>query len=265
MLKTLYKGAFVAAMGLALSAGQAFGLDIATQDFNGLASNGTFVSDSFPVSTVGAQLTNSGANNSGGAGIDFGSFYTDTRGNLGPRATDLGSDSSDFIGVNSFAGSNAPDVAPDNTAVSSGSEHNFQFNDTDGQIDLIFEPVDISGFTDVQFSLNYWIASTAYEADDVFKIVLSDENTNSVTVQNWSEPQLEANTSADDGSANWGSLSFNVSTSSLTGNLITATVTVDNNSGSENIFIDNVAFTGVPEPASLALLAMGGLALIRRR
>ena len=133
---------------------------IAEQDFNALDDSGSQTFDSL---VDGSLLTNAGSSNSAD-GLDFTSTFYDTRGANGPVSPT--SDSSDFIGVNSFAGSNSPDVAADGAAVSSGTEHNFEFNDTDGRVELVFEPVDVSGTTGRVLTLDYWVADTGYESDD---------------------------------------------------------------------------------------------------
>jgi len=213
---------------------------IASQDFNLLDSSGTFTTDSFPVGSTEALLTNDSASNVGGPGLDFQTFWSDTRGNEGPLS---GSESGDFIGVNSFAGSNAPDVSADGTPVAAGSEQNFEFNDGDGRLDLVFEPVDISGFSNRILSFDYWINSTGYESSDRFSAVLSD-GTTEVSLFDFGEVELEGNSAADDGTANWTPFTVDLEpliTSGL-GETLTLTISVDTNAGSENIFIDNVAF-----------------------
>ncbi|ASC70997.1 hypothetical protein XM38_019460 [Halomicronema hongdechloris C2206] len=57
---------------------------IASQDFNILDSSGTFTTDSFPSGSIDALLTNASSSNVGGPGLDFQTFWTDTRGNEGP-------------------------------------------------------------------------------------------------------------------------------------------------------------------------------------
>ena len=181
-------------------------------------------------------------------------------------------DSSDYIGVNDYSGTNSPDVAADGTAVASGSEQNFEFSDGDGQLDLVFETVDVSGYTDRTFSLDYWIYDTGYESTDLFSITLSDGAGSSYTALSFSETDLESNVSADDGTANWNHFSLDledlIATYGLGEDLI-LTISVDTNAGSENIFIDNVAVEGspVPVPAAVWLLGSGllGLIGIRRR
>lgn len=50
-----------------------------------------------------------------------------------------------------------------------------------------------------------------------------------------------------------------------TGSTLDLRLSVSLNSGSEEFAVDNFSVTGVPEPGSLALLALGGLLITRRR
>ena len=259
---TLFGGAAV----LALAAGSAFGqTTVASQNFNALDDSGTFTSDSFPIGSVDQPLTNSGSFNSGGAGLDFATSWTDTNGNAGPLDPST-EGSGDFIGVNSFAGSNSPDVGPTGAAVLSGSEHNFEFNDADGQLNLVFEAVDMGIYTtNATVSFNYWFNDTGYEVGDYFTATLGD-GVNSLSLANWDDVAIEARVSADDGSNNWGLVSVgSLESSGLDLSNLILTFNVAQNSGTENMFIDEVKFTGVPAPGAVALLGMGGLVAARRR
>ena len=240
-------------------AGSALAVEIASQDFNGLDDSGTFTLDAF----VGSgTLTNSGASNAGGGGMDFVTNWFETRGTTGPND---GNEGSDFIGVNSFSGNNSPDVGPTGVAVASGVEHNYEFNDGDGRLELTFAAVDASGYTDVEVSFNYWITDTTWESNDFFSATLSD-GVGSVSIFNWGELSLEANVSPDDGSNNWGLMSIsNVETLGLDMSNLILTISVDNNSGAENIFVDSISINGIPSPGAFALLGVAGLAGLRRR
>ena len=215
---------------------------IASQNFNNLNSDSTFTDDNFPSGSQDQLLTNESSLNQDGPGINFQTFWTDTRGNKGPLS---GSESGDFIGVNSFSGSNAPNVSPDGTAVSAGVEQNFEFNDGDGRLDLTFAPIDLSGFNNRILSFDYWINETGFESNDAFTATLSDGN-QTTTLLSFSESQLEANTSADDGSANWNTVKFDLESAIASAGLdpsnMALTISADTNSGSENIFVDNVLF-----------------------
>lgn len=262
MKRAMTAGAVVLMLALASPAVQA--VDIAVQDFNALSDAGIPTFDSLP---SGSMLTNSGSMNVGGPGMDFATFWTDTRGEaVGPVTA--ASDTSDFIGVNSFAGSNSPDVSPTGVLVASGVEHNYEFNDGDGRLDLIFEPVDITGFTSVDLSISYWLndGTNNYEPTDAMAISLSDGVMN-VDIINWDDVTMQANRSADDGTANWlTSTLSDIETLGWTNpDSLVLTVSVDTNASAENVFVDDISFTGVPEPATLALLGMGGVLVIRRR
>jgi regulation of enolase protein 1 (concanavalin A-like superfamily) len=213
---------------------------ISSQDFNSLDASNSFTDDEV---SSGSALTNASSFNSTGTGLEaFQTIWVDTRGiGNGPRD---GSESGDFIGVNDFGGGGAPDVGADGTSV--GTNKNFQFNDGDGELQLQFSTVDVSGFTNRALSLNYWINDTGYESNDRFRVVISDGVT-TVTLLDFGEAGLEGNASADNGSANWNNLSINlddvIANNSL-GNNLTIGIYVDTNSGSENVFVDDIAITG---------------------
>ena len=213
---------------------------IAFQDFNGLTGLETLTTDSL---ADGSQLTNPSSFIAGGPGLDFATVWNDTRSEgLGPV---VNSDAGDLIGVSFNSGTDAPDVAADGTPIAEGIEQTFQFNDTDGQTLLVFEPVDLRGFTNRTFSLNYWIGNTGYEGDDSFSVILSDSDT-TLSVLNFGEVELEANVSADDGTANWKTISVDIEPLFGQGldEMPILSIGVDNNAGAENIFVDNIRFEG---------------------
>jgi hypothetical protein len=226
---------------------------IAKQNFNGLDASATFTNDQV---TSGSQLTNASSFNVGGPSLDFTTTWVDTHSTgTGPR---VGGESGDFIGVNSFDGPNAPDVGSDGTSVS--SNFNYAFNDGDGRLDLMFEMVDVSGFSSNFLSLDYWIADTGYESTDLFVISLSGGLTSSVLLS-LGEPELEAQSPDDAGdAAEWNNLTNDIDAPGL-GSILTLTVSADTNASVENLFVDNVVFrgnaAGVPIPATLALIGLG--------
>jgi hypothetical protein len=249
----------------------AFSIIIAEQDFNSLSSAFTSTTDSLP---SGVQLTNAGSKNIGGPGLDFSTTWFDTRGVvLGPVTTT--SDTQDFIGVNSFTGGDAPNVAPGGTAIAAGTEHNFEFNDGDGAVVLNFESVDVSGFTNRTLALDYWINDTGYESSPADQFTISISNGGlGIVLLGFGETELEANASADDGTDNWMSLLVDLdallTSSGLDPTNLILSVAVDTNAATENIFIDNVRFESgaeIPAPAPLLMLALGlaGMAQLNRR
>lgn len=246
------------ALGVAV---RAEGAVIASQNFNSLSDGGTVTTDML---TSGSSLTNSGSQNANPAlGMTFNTTWVDTRGN-GTGPVTASADTSDFIGVNSFSGSNAPNNSPTGTPVASGSEHNFEFNDGDGRLDLTFDPVDTTGFTSRELDLAYWVAPTGFESDDSLVITLSDGITTE-TLLSLGEVGLEAVGGGAEGP--WVLLNVDIDALGL-GPMLTLVVSVDNNSGSENIFVDDIQISGVPEPSTLVLIGLGGLgwlAVGRRR
>lgn len=231
---------------------------IASQDFNALPGTGTSTTDTL---TSGSELTNSGSKNVGGAGLDFRTYFIDTRSTQGPKTPS--NDTSDFVGVNSFAGASAPNVSPGNDAVSEAGDHNFEFNDGDGRLELRFDPVDTTGYTGRTVSLNYWINNDTFEGADALQVILTD-GTTSVTVLNLDATALNSNKSADDGSANWKSLTVDVD-AAITANGLNAAqlrliVAVDTDASAENVFVDNVVFAGAT-PGGGASVSIGDVSI----
>ena len=210
---------------------------IAEQTFNEL-SGSAYTTDSV---TSGGRLSNGGAFNEGGPGLGFETFWFDTRG-VGAGPVVPGNDADDYVGVNTFGGGGAPNVGPSGAPVGD-AERNFQFNDGDGRLELTFAPVDVSDFNNRVLSLDYWINSTSYEADDAFTVTLLDGN-KSVDVLTFGESGLEENASADDRGIGWRNLSVDLEAllEDGLGETLTLTVGVDTNSGAETVFIDNVTF-----------------------
>ncbi len=126
---------------------------IAAQNFNALRAEPT-TTDSF---RIFGYLTNPGATNSGGPGIDFETSWWNPDGTVRGPVVDT-ADGSDQIGVNAFGGTNAPDVAPNGVRVRSGVEHNFVMQDTDGFVELRLEPLDLSGYEDLHVQFSFWVS-----------------------------------------------------------------------------------------------------------
>lgn len=153
----------------------------------------------------------------------------------------------DYLGVTNYS-------SPVNGVVADGS-FMYQIQDTDGTLRLTFDAVDISMYTDVSVSFDYFIDSTGYEDEDnLFAKIVVDGN--DTTILDITGDDLELVAEA------WLNATQNISGNSAQ-LIIEGTAT----SGSEQFFIDNVVFSGtlVPEPASALFLAIGGLFLARRR
>lgn len=254
---------------LAATGGNASGVILGQQNFDTIgpayASNPTPNSDTF----VGSgTLTNLGSMYDGvtpvaGGGMTFHTRWTDTRGNDGPVwAAGPGGDSGDFIGVNNFAGSNAPDTNPSGVAYAPFVQYNYEYSDGDGELSLDFDPVDTTDHTDVTVAFSLWL-SGGFEPTDYLVVVASDNLGNSATLLSLDDVLMSALATPDVTPTVWNNFSF---TPGLPGSQVSLSVRVDTNSGSENVFLDDVSISGtfIPEPASLSLLAIGALAIVRR-
>lgn len=219
---------------------------IASQDFNALA----------PVTTGFAEqvanngtLTNAATQNNGGGGLNFSTNWQDTRAiGTGPSTNGI---ETDFIGINSFAGSGAPDVGPGGTPVAAGVEQNFQFNDCDGRCGVEFEVIDLSGFSNRAFSFKYWIRDTGYEDQDALRAILWD-GSNLEGLITLPVDDLEANASADDGTDNWQMFMVDLEpifAGGFDASNLMLTIQGDLSANDESIFIDDVKFTADNAPS----------------
>ena len=214
------------------------------QNFNGLNDTATETTEN---TSSGSTLTSGSSHDANAAaGMTFSTIWINSRGHVtGPVLTIT--DASDFIGINSDSGVNAPNVGPQGYPVTSKIEQNFIFNDGDGRYELTFDPVDLSGYENQELTLYYWINSTTYELTDFFVITLTD-GLNSLDVLSFGQVELEAARSADDGTPNWNLLRVDVGdlivNSGWDETQIQLIVKADNNGNEENIFVDEIQFNG---------------------
>ena len=169
-------------------------------------------------------------------------------------------DSSDFIGRTGFTGGGSPNsYLPSNLP----AQHGFEFNDGDGITKLQLQNLDTAGATSRSLDFSYWVRATTWEPDDSFKVFLSD-GTTTLTALNLVGTALDGVEVFDTGPpASWTPNSFAIPDSF--GSIFTVSIEVEHNSGSENIFVDEISVKGIPSPGTLALLGMGGLLAGRRR
>jgi hypothetical protein len=142
-----------------------------------------------------------------------------------------------------------------------------------------FGGIDISGLTDLSFSAYFaeddsadgnedWDSTTELLVEAQIDgggygliFAIQNDGTTSNTV-----PQVDINLDGDgEGAVITDALTEYSAAIAGTGNTLDLRITYDMNDGDEDIAIDNVRVTGIPEPASLALLGAGGLMLLGRR
>lgn len=140
-------------------------------------------------------------------------------------------------------------------------------------LELRIDPVDISSATgNVTFSYSFvMMGDSGYESSDVpWTVTLVDNLSNSVTVTNYDTElgieAVRATFAGDVSPTPWRTISYDITAGGvLTGSQITAIFTAHNDGGTENIFLDNIFFTDVPEPATVSLALLGGLLLMPRQ
>ncbi len=161
------------------------------------------------------DLNGASTANINGPGLDFFTRWTLKASPSGPT-TGLDGDMSDAIGVSVRSGFNAPDVSPNGTAISFGTEQYYSVNDGDGIIDLRFDGIDLSGLTNRSLSLSYWVGDAGtYDGTGDFADKLQ------IFLGTFSAPieqvlldlqgaDLDAVKVPDDGSANWTTVTFDL-------------------------------------------------------
>lgn len=141
-----------------------------------------------------------------------------------------------------------------------GGDEMFNAHDPGGPAIWYTPTIDISGYTDLELSIYVYTASNDIgEESNDWRIYYSVDGGSEVLVFD-----------ADDV---WGPVTGEndgipqqtVTASIPTGSELNVWVYTDTRSGVITLAWDDVMVTGVPEPATLGLLAMGGLVLARRR
>lgn len=192
----------------------------------------TLAFTSFEEPATGGQYTDTGdanlahdlVNNPGEASVDFvsvgGEMGFDAR--YVPFATpDVGLTDGDFVGVTNFTG-----------AVGSYTDgtQGYQISDPDGTMVVEFDTIDISGHSNVEVSLDVFIASTGWEdADSLIIYVVVDGIRQDILIGD--EPYLESN------EGSWMTLRKNIS-----GNEAYLVIEGTSNASSEAFYFDNVNF-----------------------
>ena len=163
------------------------------------------------------------------SGDGWGVYYENTRNGAGIAE-------GDYFGVTSYAGA---------VGAFTDGVQGFQMSDVDGMATLVFDAV--AGATGVSFDV--FVDGTGWESDDLIKITVGGETI--------------LDTTGADIDDDFGYLEETWTT--FNGGAGEIRISLDSNSGSEAIFIDNIQWTGVPAPGALALLGLAGLASRRRR
>jgi hypothetical protein len=168
----------------------------------------------------------------------------------GAGDTELG-----FSTTSSPQGEGSPLAA---TYDSTTSALRFRMRNCEGQ--TTFDPVDLRGFEHVAVGIDILIKDTSYEPNDYYRAIL----TNGVETVTLADVQGEALNLLDKGT--FLRYSADIPAGWTTATLVLTSHT-DSSSGAEAVDVDNVFFTGsaVPEPATLALVAIGSVLLARRR
>lgn len=223
----------------------------------GTASAGVLASTSFENAFVGAQYVDTGdasmdhdlINNAGQSDVDFladgvemgyDAYYRNTRGSNG--LTD-----GDFVGATNFTGQ---------VGAFTDGVQGYELSDADGTMGLAFDTV--SG-ANMALDMDIFVNESGWEADDSIHIWVEVDGGTTIDLLNTIGLDID-----DLGiEAAWMTLSVDLSAYSSA----TLYVELENNSGSENLYLDNVVFSGdaIPTPGALALLGLGGLAGSRRR
>jgi len=241
MKYTVTIGAITAASGIALAGGPIN--QLAYTSFE----NG-FVGDQY-VDTGDASMDHDLVNNAGQSWVDFAgsaseigmdAYYRNTR-------NDVGLTDGDFVGFTDFTGT---------VGSFTDGVQGYEMSDADGTMGLAFAAVGSTGFENITMDL--YVQETGWEIDDSIRIWAVVDG--GVEIDLFSTIGQDINDLGIEGS--WMAMDF-----ALTGyTSVQLNIELESNSGSENIYIDNISWNGfIPSPGTVSLFAMGGLAATRRR
>lgn len=180
-------------------------------------------------------------NNTGEASVDFTSvggemgfdaYYFNTQNGTG-LVDDFGSGpTGDFVGVSDFTGT---------VGSFTDGTTGYSFDDIDGKMVVTFDEIDFSNYLTGSISMDIFFASTGWESEDLVRAYIIVDGSE-IDLVNTSGIDIDDLVDADNVSVEdkWTSYSADFAG----GSTVTLVVEVENNSGSEDVYLDNVVITG---------------------
>ncbi len=161
-----------------------------------------------------------------GGELGFRTFYTSTGGEGSTDGDDLG-----VTTKTSLVGTYADGV------------QGYYADDTDGVIDVVFDEVDISGATVLQFRFQYLLNSTGWETEDIITATLEAGDGSTLTVLSLDGDIID-DTGLDPDPHIWHQVVIDAS-ELIAGGTVQLTLRVQTNSGNEEVYFDDIVFEGI--------------------
>lgn len=157
----------------------------------------------------------------------------------------------------------SPVVGVQSFAAALSSPNAYLIQDTDADYELLLDSVDLTDFTSVEVTL-FWRAENPSGNfsgnDDLLIEAIWSDGVSSNSIVLFEEP-TGAKTNIEAGIGLWNEVSTPIPDSAVS---VQVRVVGNTSSDPEQLYIDNVSITGIPEPASLALVSLGLVALTAR-
>ena len=116
-------------------------------------------------------------------------------------------------------------------------------DDTDGIIQIVFDPIDVSTLSILRVSLDYLFNDSSWEPEDYISVVVETGEGFEMEVLNLDGDDIEGgNLDEDTPLRTWYSLDADIS--NLTGGTVRLKIEVSTDSGAEEVYFDNIQFFG---------------------